>query len=85
MVCSIRVGDTGDSTSWASRTAAIRECLHYATSCFEAMKAYRGYNGKLRLFRPRHNCARMLASAIRFCGCLGLMARSQKLVQRTSL
>lgn len=29
------------------------------------MKAYRGYNGKLRLFRPCHNCARMLASVIR--------------------
>ncbi|GFF51770.1 branched-chain-amino-acid aminotransferase [Aspergillus udagawae] len=39
--------------------------LHYATACFEGMKAYRGHDGKLRLFRPWHNTARMLASAAR--------------------
>ncbi|KAL4819986.1 branched-chain amino acid aminotransferase II [Aspergillus spinulosporus] len=39
--------------------------LHYATACFEGMKAYRGYDGKLRLFRPLYNCERMLASAAR--------------------
>ncbi|XHG09061.1 hypothetical protein AWENTII_012140 [Aspergillus wentii] len=39
--------------------------LHYATSCFEGMKAWRGYDGNLRLLRPRYNCARMLASATR--------------------
>jgi branched-chain amino acid aminotransferase len=39
--------------------------LHYATECFEGMKAYRGYDGKIRLFRPERNCARMLKSATR--------------------
>ena len=39
--------------------------LHYATECFEGMKAYRGHDGKLRLFRPEKNCARMLKSATR--------------------
>ncbi|GIJ87968.1 hypothetical protein Asppvi_006884 [Aspergillus pseudoviridinutans] len=39
--------------------------LHYATACFEGMKAYRGHDGKLRLFRPQYNAARMLASATR--------------------
>ncbi|KAL3443872.1 branched-chain amino acid aminotransferase II [Aspergillus insuetus] len=39
--------------------------LHYSTACFEGMKVHRGYDGKLRLFRPEYNCARMLASAIR--------------------
>ncbi|KAF7588179.1 hypothetical protein BBP40_006086 [Aspergillus hancockii] len=39
--------------------------LHYATACFEGMKAYRGHDGKLRLFRPWYNTARMLASAAR--------------------
>ncbi|GFG14814.1 branched-chain-amino-acid aminotransferase, mitochondrial [Aspergillus lentulus] len=39
--------------------------LHYATACFEGMKAYRGHDGKLRLFRPQYNAARMLASAAR--------------------
>lgn len=40
-------------------------CLHYATECFEGMKLYRGWDGKLRLFRPDRNAARMLNSASR--------------------
>lgn len=39
--------------------------LHYATECFEGLKVYRGYDGKLRLFRPDRNCARMLISSTR--------------------
>ncbi|KAI1635121.1 aminotransferase [Biscogniauxia mediterranea] len=39
--------------------------LHYATECFEGLKAYRGFDGKLRLFRPDCNCARMLMSSVR--------------------
>ncbi|KAF2491242.1 branched-chain amino acid aminotransferase II [Lophium mytilinum] len=39
--------------------------LHYATECFEGMKLYRGYDGKLRLFRPTLNCNRMLMSTNR--------------------
>jgi branched-chain amino acid aminotransferase len=39
--------------------------LHYATECFEGMKAYRGFDGKLRLFRPDCNARRMLTSATR--------------------
>ncbi|KAF1993745.1 branched-chain amino acid aminotransferase II [Amniculicola lignicola CBS 123094] len=40
-------------------------CLHYATECFEGMKLYRGFDGKLRLFRPELNCMRMLKSTTR--------------------
>ena len=40
-------------------------CLHYATQCFEGMKCYRGYDGKLRLFRPNLNCERLVNSAAR--------------------
>ncbi|EIT78208.1 aminotransferase [Aspergillus flavus] len=40
-------------------------CLHYATECFEGMKVYRGYDGKLRLFRPDCNGERLLSSAQR--------------------
>ncbi|KAH8815029.1 aminotransferase [Xylogone sp. PMI_703] len=40
-------------------------CLHYATQCFEGMKVYRGYDGKLRLFRPDRNCNRLLMSSLR--------------------
>ena len=39
--------------------------LHYATECFEGMKIYRGYDSKLRIFRPDRNCSRMLKSATR--------------------
>jgi branched-chain amino acid aminotransferase len=39
--------------------------LHYATECFEGLKAYRGFDGKLRLFRPDRNCNRMLVSSAR--------------------
>ncbi|KAI1081434.1 branched-chain amino acid aminotransferase [Whalleya microplaca] len=39
--------------------------LHYATECFEGLKAYRGFDGKLRLFRPDCNSARMLMSSVR--------------------
>ncbi|KAG4432400.1 hypothetical protein IFR05_012110 [Cadophora sp. M221] len=43
----------------------IASCLHYATQCFEGLKVYRGYDGKLRLFRPEKNCTRLLMSAQR--------------------
>ncbi|KIV88256.1 branched-chain amino acid aminotransferase [Exophiala mesophila] len=39
--------------------------LHYATECFEGMKAYRGQDGKVRLFRPERNSVRFLSSATR--------------------
>lgn len=39
--------------------------LHYATECFEGMKLYRGYDNKLRLFRPNLNAARLLRSTTR--------------------
>ncbi|RYO91523.1 hypothetical protein DL766_003480 [Monosporascus sp. MC13-8B] len=39
--------------------------LQYVTQCFEGMKVFRGYDGRLRLFRPLYNCERMLASATR--------------------
>lgn len=40
-------------------------CLHYATECFEGMKAYRGSDGTVRIFRPTRNTARMLVSTNR--------------------
>ncbi|KAL4892307.1 branched-chain amino acid aminotransferase II, partial [Aspergillus ambiguus] len=39
--------------------------LHYSSGCFEGMRLYRGYDRKLRLLRPAHNCHRMLDSAHR--------------------
>ncbi|ESL05835.1 branched-chain amino acid aminotransferase [Trypanosoma rangeli SC58] len=42
-------------------------CLHYALECFEGLKAYRDAAGRVRLFRPERNCARMLESTTRLC------------------
>ncbi|XP_063785436.1 branched-chain-amino-acid aminotransferase, cytosolic isoform X2 [Pseudophryne corroboree] len=39
--------------------------LHYAIQLFEGMKAYRGEDGKIRLFRPQLNMERMQRSAKR--------------------
>ncbi|KFP50962.1 Branched-chain-amino-acid aminotransferase, cytosolic, partial [Cathartes aura] len=39
--------------------------LHYAVELFEGMKAYRGVDGKIRLFRPALNMDRMARSARR--------------------
>uniref|UniRef100_A0A7E4UPV0 Branched-chain-amino-acid aminotransferase n=1 Tax=Panagrellus redivivus TaxID=6233 RepID=A0A7E4UPV0_PANRE len=39
--------------------------LHYAIELFEGMKAYRGVDNKIRLFRPDQNMARMRRTAAR--------------------
>ncbi|MCR4780024.1 MAG: branched-chain amino acid aminotransferase [Ruminiclostridium sp.] len=41
--------------------------LHYAQECFEGMKAYRTVDGKIQLFRPEKNMARMNLSCERLC------------------
>ena len=41
--------------------------LHYAQELFEGMKAYRGVDDQIRLFRPMHNMTRMNSSAKRAC------------------
>ena len=37
--------------------------LHYGQAAFEGMKAFRGVDGKIRLFRPDENAKRMASSA----------------------
>ena len=34
-------------------------CLHYGQEAFEGLKAYRGKDGKIRIFRPEENAARL--------------------------
>jgi branched-chain amino acid aminotransferase len=41
--------------------------LHYAQSIFEGLKAFRGVDGKLRVFRPDRHAARFVRSAERLC------------------
>jgi len=42
-------------------------CLHYGQECFEGLKAYRGKDNKVRLFRWQENAKRMNLSASRLC------------------
>ena len=38
-------------------------CLHYGQEAFEGLKAFRGKDGKIRIFRPEENAKRMSATA----------------------
>jgi branched-chain amino acid aminotransferase len=38
-------------------------CLHYGIQCFEGMKAYKDSRGRVLMFRPEMNMARLAASA----------------------
>ncbi len=42
-------------------------CLHYGQEIFEGLKAYRGKDDEIYLFRPMENIKRMKASAERLC------------------
>lgn len=41
--------------------------LHYGQATFEAVRAYRGADGRVRLFRPHAHAKRMIAGAPRLC------------------
>jgi branched-chain amino acid aminotransferase len=41
--------------------------LHYSQTIFEGMKAFRGSDGRIRLFRPERNAQRFAFSAERLC------------------
>lgn len=41
--------------------------MHYSQMVFEGLKAYRGIDGAIRLFRPEANAARLAASCRRMC------------------
>ena len=43
--------------------SAYAGALHYAIECFEGMKAFRGKDGRIRLFRPEENAKRLIRSA----------------------
>lgn len=42
-------------------------CLHYGQECFEGLKAFRGKDGRIRLFRVDENAKRMISSAEYLC------------------
>jgi len=53
--------------------SAFAGVFHYANSCFEGLKAFRGVDGKVRIFRPDENASRMQRSANQ----LGMAAPSE--------
>ena len=64
--CYYRDGQWGEIEVSSSETINIHmaaTCLHYGQEAFEGMKAYRGKDGKVRLFRWEENAKRMQRSA----------------------
>lgn len=64
--CYYRNGKWGDlevSTSEYLELHMASTCLHYGQEIFEGLKAYRGKDNKIRLFRIRENWERMKRSA----------------------
>lgn len=60
--CYYRNGEWGELEISSSDQIVIpmaSTCLHYGQESFEGMKAFRGKDGKIRLFRPEENAARM--------------------------
>ncbi len=45
------------------KISAFSGALHYAIECFEGLKAFRGKDGKVRIFRPEENAKRFQRSA----------------------
>ena len=45
----------------------VSASLHYGQSIFEGLKAYKGVDGQIRLFRPEKNHQRLTASCERMC------------------
>ncbi len=64
--CYYRNGKWGEVETSSSEFVSIHiaaTCLHYGQEAFEGMKAYRGKDGKIRLFRWQENAKRMRKSA----------------------
>ena len=55
--------------------SAYAGALHYAIECFEGLKAFRGKDGRIRMFRPEENAKRLQRSA----AYLGIAAPSTEL------
>lgn len=60
--CYYRDGKWGELELCSEETLNIHmaaTCLHYGQEAFEGMKAFRGKDGKVRLFRPDENAKRL--------------------------
>ena len=60
--CYYRDGKWGELELCSEETLNIHmaaTCLHYGQEAFEGLKAYRGKDGKIRVFRPQANAERL--------------------------
>lgn len=57
------MGDTYQTENFNICLNSFAGIFHYAPSCFEGLKAFRGVDGRIRLFRPDKNAKRMADSA----------------------
>ena len=60
--CYYRDGKWGELELCSEETLNIHmaaTCLHYGQEAFEGLKAYRGKDGKIRIFRPEANAERL--------------------------
>lgn len=53
-------GETEVSSSEYINLHMAATCLHYGQECFEGLKAYRGKDGQIRIFRVEENAKRMM-------------------------
>ena len=66
LVCSYKDGKWGEVESLTDdhiTLSSFAGSLHYSIECFEGLKAFKGKDGKVRLFRPEENAARLQRSA----------------------
>lgn len=64
--CSYKDGQWGPVESHTDDNLSINAfagALHYSIECFEGLKAFRGKDGKVRIFRPEENARRLQSSA----------------------
>ena len=64
--CYYRNGQWGAIEVSSSEQVSIHiaaSCLHYGQEAFEGLKAYRCKDGKIRMFRPEENAARMQSTS----------------------
>lgn len=78
LTCTYKDGKWGEIKSCTEDyflLSAFAGALHYGIECFEGLKAFRHKDGKVTLFRPEENAARMQNSA----QALGIAAPSTEL------
>jgi branched-chain amino acid aminotransferase len=64
--CTFREGKWGTLEVHTEETLTLpmaATCLHYGQEAFEGLKAFRGKDGKIRIFRPEENARRMKSTA----------------------